>query len=163
MAIVITGAAGSAYEVKDAPDLALGLEPLMGSWAKYFIAFGLFAAGITSAVTAPLAGSLVITGCFGWSSKINGKPMRWSIIIILGLGLIFASLGIKPIQLITIAQLANGILLPLLSAYVIWLVNKKSLMGEHRNSLGLNLLSLIVWLITLLLGGLSVMKVFDLI
>ena len=163
MAIVITGAAGSAYEVKDATDLALGLEPLMGSWAKYFIAFGLFAAGITSAVTAPLAGSLVITGCFGWSSIIDGKPMRWSIIIILGLGLIFASLGIKPIQLITIAQLANGILLPLLSAYVIWLVNKKSLMGVHRNSLGLNLLSLIVWLITLLLGGLSVMKVFDLI
>jgi manganese transport protein len=163
MAIVITGAAGSAYEVSDATDLALGLEPLMGSWAKYFIAFGLFAAGITSAVTAPLAGSLVITGCFGWSSKINGKPMRISIMIILGLGLIFASLGIKPIQLITIAQLANGILLPLLSAYVIWLVNKKSLMGEHRNSLWLNLLSLIVWLITLLLGGLSVMKVFDLI
>jgi manganese transport protein len=163
MAIVITGAAGSAYEVSDATDLALGLEPLMGSWAKYFIAFGLFAAGITSAVTAPLAGSLVITGCFGWSSKINGKPMRMSIMIILGLGLIFASLGIKPIQLITIAQLANGILLPLLSAYVIWLVNKKSLMGEHRNSLWLNLLSLIVWLITLLLGGLSVMKVFDLI
>lgn len=163
MAIVITGAAGSAYEVSGATDLALGLEPLMGSWAKYFIGFGLFAAGISSAVTAPLAGSLVITGCFGWSSKINGKPMRWSIMIILGLGLIFASLGIKPIQLITIAQLANGILLPLLSAYVIWLVNKKSLMGEFRNSLWLNLLSLIVWLITLLLGGLSVMKVFDLI
>ena len=163
MAIVITGAAGSAYEVSGAADLALGLEPLMGSWAKYFIAFGLFAAGITSAVTAPLAGSLVITGCFGWSSKINGKPMRMSIMIILGLGLIFASLGIKPIQLITIAQLANGILLPLLSAYVIWLVNKKSLMGEHGNSLWLNLLSLIVWLIMVLLGGLSVMKVFDLI
>lgn len=163
MAIVITGAAGSALEVSTATDLAKGLEPLMGSASKYFIAFGLFAAGITSAVTAPLAGSLVITGCFGWSTKINRKPMRWSIVLILGLGLIFASLGIRPVQLITIAQLANGVLLPLLSGYVIWLVNKKSLMGEHRNSWLLNLLSLVVWLITLLLGALSVMKVFDII
>jgi manganese transport protein len=160
MAIVITGAAGSALEVSNATDLAKGLEPLLGAASKYFIAFGLFAAGITSAVTAPLAGSLVITGCFGWSTKINGKPMRWSIVLILGLGLIFASFGIRPVQLITIAQLANGVLLPLLSGYVIWLVNKKSLMGEHRNSRLLNLLSGMVWLITLLLGTLSVMKVF---
>jgi manganese transport protein len=163
MAIVITGAAGSALEVSNATDLAKGLEPLMGAASKYFIAFGLFAAGITSAVTAPLAGSLVITGCFGWSTKINGKPMRWSIVLILGLGLIFASFGIRPVQLITIAQLANGVLLPLLSGYVIWLVNKKSLMGEHRNSRLLNLLSVVVWLITLLLGALSVMKVFGII
>jgi manganese transport protein len=163
MAIVITGAAGSALEVSNATDLAKGLEPLMGAASKYFIAFGLFAAGITSAVTAPLAGSLVITGCFGWSTKINGKPMRSSIVLILGLGLIFASFGIRPVQLITIAQLANGVLLPLLSGYVIWLVNKKSLMGEHRNSRLLNLLSVVVWLITLLLGALSVMKVFGII
>jgi len=162
MAIVITGEAGSALEVADATDLAKGLEPLLGAASKYFIAFGLFAAGITSAVTAPLAGSLVITGCFGWSTKINGKPMKWSIVLILGLGLIFASLGIRPVQLITIAQLANGILLPLLSGYVIWLVNRKSLMGKYRNSIILNLLSLIVWLITLLLGVLSIMKVFGL-
>lgn len=162
MAIVIAGAAGSALEVSSASDLAKGLEPLMGSMAKYFIGFGLFAAGITSAVTAPLAGSLVITGCFGWSSNISGKSMRWSIGLILGLGLIFASLGIRPVQLITIAQLANGILLPLLSGYVIWLVNKKSIMGDFKNTIFMNVLSLMVWLITLLLGVLSVMKVLGL-
>lgn len=162
MAIVIAGAAGSALEVSSASDLAKGLEPLMGSMAKYFIGFGLFAAGITSAVTAPLAGSLVITGCFGWTSNISGKPMRWSIGLILGLGLIFASLGIRPVQLITIAQLANGILLPLLSGYVIWLVNKKSIMGDFKNTIFMNVLSLMVWLITLLLGVLSVMKVLGL-
>lgn len=162
MAIVIAGAAGSALEVSSASDLAKGLEPLMGSMAKYFIGFGLFAAGITSAVTAPLAGSLVITGCFGWSSNISGKSMRWSIGLILGLGLIFASLGIRPVQLITIAQLANGILLPLLSGYVIWLVNKKSIMGDFKNTIFMNVVSLMVWLITLLLGVLSVMKVLGL-
>ncbi|PSL07465.1 Nramp family divalent metal transporter [Cecembia rubra] len=164
MAIVVTGVAGKAFEVNNAVDLAKGLEPLLGgNLAKYFIAFGLFGAGITSAITAPLAASMVITECFGWSSNIKGWAMRCSIGVVLGLGLIFSSLGIRPIQLITLAQLANGILLPLLSGYVIWLVNKKALMKGLENSIKLNLLSGIIWLITLLLGILSILKVFGLI
>lgn len=162
MAIVITAHAGAAYEVQSAADLAKGLEPLLGGiWAKYFISFGLFAAGITSAITAPLAGALVISGCFAWSTDIKSWPMRGSILLILGLGLVFASLGIKPVQLITMAQLANGILLPLLSAYVIWLANQKGLMGNYVNSSKLNLVSMVIWLITLALGLLSILKVFQ--
>lgn len=159
MAIIITSASGEAMEVNNAADLAIGLEPMMGVAAKYFIAFGLFAAGITSAITAPLAGSLVVVDCFGWSNDIRKMPMRISIIGILGLGLLFSSLGIKPVQLITFAQLANGILLPLLSAYILWLVNKKSVMKSHQNNLWLNILGTGIWLITFLLGGMSVGKV----
>lgn len=162
MAIVITAHAGAAYEVATAADLARGLEPLLGGvWAKYFISFGLFAAGITSAITAPLAGAFVISGCFGWSTDLSSWSMRASILLILGLGLVFASLGIRPVQLITMAQLANGVLLPLLSAYVIWLANQKSLMGNFINSLKMNLLGIFIWLITLILGTLSILKVFQ--
>lgn len=161
MAIVVTGVAGSALEVNNAVDLAKGLEPLLGGeLAKYFISFGLFGAGITSAITAPLAASMVITESFGWSSDIKGWAMRGSIALVLGLGLVFSSFGIRPVQLITLAQLANGILLPLLSGYVIWLVNKKSLMKGFQNSLALNLISIAIWLITLGLGFLSILKVF---
>jgi Mn2+/Fe2+ NRAMP family transporter len=159
MAIIITAASGAAMEVNNAADLAIGLEPIMGVAAKYFIAFGLFAAGITSAITAPLAGSLVVVDCFGWSNDIRKMPMRISIIGILGLGLLFSSFGIKPVQLITFAQLANGILLPLLSAYILWLVNKKSVMKSHQNTFWLNVLGTGIWLITFLLGGMSVGKV----
>lgn len=159
MAIIITAKAGSAIEVNSAVDLAIGLEPLMGKMAKYFMAFGLFAAGITSAITAPLAGSLVIAGSFGLSTDLKSLPMRISIVGILGLGLVFSSLGIKPIQLILFAQLANGVLLPLLSGYILWLVNKKSVMGVYTNSLWMNVLAFAIWLITFVLGGMSVWKV----
>ncbi|WP_373521758.1 NRAMP family divalent metal transporter [Aquiflexum sp.] len=159
MAIIITSATGEAMEVNNAADLAIGLEPIMGVGAKYFIAFGLFAAGITSAITAPLAGSLVVVDCFGWSNDIRKMPMRISIVCILGLGLFFSSLGIKPVQLITFAQLANGILLPLLSAYILWLVNKKSVMQVNQNSLLLNIIGSAIWLVTLALGGMSIGKV----
>ena len=158
MAIIITAKAGSATEVNSAVDLAIGLEPLMGKMAKYFMAFGLFAAGITSAITAPLAGSLVVAGSFGLSTDLKSLPMRISIVGILGLGLVFSSFGIKPIQLILFAQLANGVLLPLLSGYILWLVNKKSVMGTHTNGVWMNVLAFAIWLITLLLGGMSVWK-----
>ena len=159
MAIIITAKAGAATQVNSAVDLAIGLAPLLGKMAKYFMAFGLFAAGITSAITAPLAGSLVVAGSFGLSTDLKGFPMRISIIGILGLGLVFSSFGIKPIQLILFAQLTNGVLLPLLSGYILWLVNKKSVMVVHTNRLWMNVVAFAIWLITLLLGGMSVWKV----
>ncbi|SNS45272.1 NRAMP (natural resistance-associated macrophage protein) metal ion transporters [Belliella buryatensis] len=160
MSIVVTAASGKILAVESAADLAMGLETLLGSYAKYFMAFGLFSAGITSAITAPLAGAMVVCGCFGWSTEIQRRPMRISIIVILGLGLIFSSFGIKPIQLISWAQVSNGILLPLLSAYILWLVNKKSVMKGQQNKLFLNLIGIPIWLITLILGGWTVFRIF---
>jgi Mn2+/Fe2+ NRAMP family transporter len=159
MAIVVTAASGKILAVESATDLAIGLETLLGSYAKYFIAFGLFSAGVTSAITAPLAGAMVVCGCFSWSTEIQSSAMRLSIIIILGLGLVFSSFGIKPIQLISWAQISNGILLPLLSAYILWLVNKKSVMKDHINTLSMNIIGGLIWFITLILGIWSVFKV----
>ena len=159
MAIVVTAASGKILAVESATDLAIGLETLLGSYAKYFIAFGLFSAGVTSAITAPLAGAMVVCGCFSWSTEIQSSAMRLSIIIILGLGLVFSSFGIKPIQLISWAQISNGILLPLLSAYILWLVNKKSVMKDHTNTLMMNIIGGVIWVITLILGIWSIYKV----
>ncbi|AFL85485.1 Mn2+/Fe2_ transporter, NRAMP family [Belliella baltica DSM 15883] len=159
MAIVVTASSGKILSIESAADLAVGLETLLGSYAKYFMAFGLFSAGVTSAITAPLAGAMVICGCFGWSTEIQSAAMRLSILIILGLGLVFSSLGIKPIELISWAQISNGILLPLLSAYILWLVNKKSVMKDHVNTLSMNILGGVIWLITLTLGVWSIYKV----
>ncbi|EOZ98567.1 Manganese transport protein MntH [Indibacter alkaliphilus LW1] len=159
IAIVITAAGSGVQQINSALELAVGIEPLLGALAKYFMGFGLFAAGITSAITAPLAGAFVVTGIFGWSAELNQSPMRWCITGILGLGLLFASLGIKPVQLINLAQFANGLLLPLLSAYILWLANKSSLMNKQSNTLVVNFFGIGVWIITLLLGGMSIGKV----
>lgn len=160
MAILITGASQQGGIVSSAVDMAIGLEPLLGKFATYFIAFGLFAAGLTSAMTAPMAAALVVCGTFGWHTDIKSFAMRMSMSMTLLLGLIFASLGIKPVQLITLAQIANGILLPLVAAYLIWLVNQTSIMGNFKNSPTQNLIAGSIWFITLILGGVSLYKVF---
>jgi Mn2+/Fe2+ NRAMP family transporter len=48
-----------------------------------------------------------------------------------------------------------------LSAYILWLVNKKAVMQTHVNSYLLNIIGLAIWLITLALGMMSIGKVLD--
>lgn len=48
-----------------AANMAVQLEPLLGEAAHYFFAIGLFAAGLTSAITAPLAGAYAVCGMLG--------------------------------------------------------------------------------------------------
>ncbi|NQY06716.1 MAG: Nramp family divalent metal transporter, partial [Flavobacteriaceae bacterium] len=71
MAIIVAAASANITEVNNAADLAKGLEPLFGANAKFFLSIGLFAAGITSAITAPLAAAYVVKGCLDWKAKLK--------------------------------------------------------------------------------------------
>ena len=159
MAILMVGAANVSTEINSALDVSKGLEGIFGSFAKYMMGFGLMAAGLTSSITAPLAAGLVICGILGWDQDIRSKQMRASMGVIMGLGLVFASLGIKPIQLITLAQLANGVLLPLISGWIIWVASQKTILGDFRNKTGHTILAVLIWLVTVVLGLKSVLAV----
>ncbi|UCS92926.1 Nramp family divalent metal transporter [Echinicola marina] len=161
IAILITGSLGSAEKIDSVLDLAESLVPLFGKAAPYFLGVGLFAAGITSSITAPLAAGLVICGCFGWNNALNSKPMRWTFSLIILLGVIFASLGIKPIELITVAQLTNGILLPVLSTFILWVANNRKLMNKYKNGVVLNILGFGIWIITWIIGIKSITSVLE--
>jgi len=163
MCIIISAAAIPTTNVSNAADLALGLEPLFGSYAKYFLAIGLFAAGITSAITAPLAAAYVATGCLGWSSSMRTRKFRAVWILILLLGVLFSSFGIKSIEIIKFAQVANGILLPVIAGFLLWVVNRSSVLGTYKNSVLQNVIGFIILAITIFLGAKSILKVFELI
>ena len=159
MAILMVGAANSSTEISSAIDVSKGLEGVFGSNAKYLMGFGLMAAGLTSSITAPLAAGLVICGIMGWSQEIRSTSMRASMGIIVGLGLLFASFEIKPVQLITLAQLANGVLLPLISGWIIWIASQKEILGDFRNKPSHTIMAVFIWLITLALGLKSILAV----
>lgn len=160
--IIISAAAVQTTAVNDAADLARGLEPLFGSFSTYFLAVGLFSAGITSAITAPLAAAFVASGCLGWSPNMRTKKFRAVWIFILVLGVVFSSLGIKSIEIIKFAQVANGILLPVIAGFLLWVVNQRSVLGKHRNSWVQNVLGFIILAITIFLGTKSILTVFEL-
>lgn len=160
MAIIVCAAAIQAGEVKNAGDLARSLEPLFGDYARYFIGLGLGAAGLTSAITAPLAAAYVVQGCMGWESNLKATRFRVIWISILVLGVFFSSVGYSPVEIIQFAQVANGVLLPVIAAYLIWIVNKRSVMGRDTNSLVQNVISVIIWCVVFMLGARTILKVF---
>lgn len=163
MAIIISAAAIENSQVTNAADLAKGLEPLFGGYAKYLLAIGLFAAGITSAITAPMAAAYVAGGCFNWQSDLKSSRFRMVWIVVLLLGIVFSSIGFKSIEVIKFAQIANGLLLPLIALFLLWIMNRKQVLGEYVNSPKQNILAWIIVLITVVLGLKSLAKVFGLI
>jgi Mn2+/Fe2+ NRAMP family transporter len=152
MAILVAGVANPVQELETAQDIAKGLTGVFGAFGTYLMGFGLLAAGLTSSLTAPLAAGLVICGILGWNQNIQSTSMRASMGTILFLGILFSSFGIKPVTLITLAQLANGILLPLISGWLLWLSTKKDLLGAHALGFKGILFGIFIWAITLVLG-----------
>jgi Mn2+/Fe2+ NRAMP family transporter len=79
------------------------------------------------------------------------------------LGVLSSSSGVKSIEIIKFAQVANGILLPVIAGFLIWMVNKRSILGDYRNNLKQNILGIIILAITIFLGLKSILKVFEII
>ena len=159
VAIIISAAAIPSKEILNVTDLAKSLAPLYGDFSKYFLALGLFAAGITSAITAPLAASYVVKGCLGWQGGLQSKKFRSVWMLILGLGVLFSSIGIKPIEIIKFAQVVNGMLLPIIAGILVWMMNKKQLLGVFVNTRFQNFLGIFIVAMSVFLGLKSILKV----
>ncbi len=146
--------------------LAKALNGKIGAAGKYLLGFGLFAAGFTSAVTAPLASAITLKSLFGNKNPERWKPgslnykLGWGIILLVGMG--FAMANIKPIPAIVLAQALNGFLLPFVSIFLFIAINNQKITGvKHKNILLLNVLMIFVIFVTLVLGLNSVIKAFS--
>ncbi|MCW8863317.1 MAG: Nramp family divalent metal transporter [Colwellia sp.] len=162
MAILSTAATeffGQQVSITSAADIAPSLQPLFGDMASIFIGIGLFAAGISSAVTAPLAAAFALSGILDLNKNLHSNSFKAIWITVLFLGILGASLGYKPIVIIWFAQVANGILLPIVTVFLLWIMNTKTL-GSYRNNLWQNSLGLVVVLVSLMLSARSLLSAF---
>lgn len=160
MAVVVSAAAAAGVgEVSSAADMAVQLEPLLGSWAGAFFAVGLFAAGMSSAVTAPLAAAYATAGVLGWERDLESSRFRavWGVVLLAGL--VFALVGVRPVPAILFAQVANGLLLPAVAVFLVITVNDRGEMGDRVNAGWLNVAGAVVILVSALLGARALMEV----
>lgn len=152
-AILITASAAFSGASKSSglsnvADVARQLEPALGSWARQLFAIGLLAAGLTSAITAPIAGAYAASGCFGWSGKISDWRLKVAASVVVATGAFFAIyLGSSPKETIILAQVANGLLLPIIAIALLVLTNDQRLMGKFKNRRLANVLAVVVILI----------------
>ena len=164
IAIVSTAASaffGQQQQLENVSQLAQSLTPLFGSAATWCLALGLLAAGLSSAITAPLAAAYALTGVLGRESSMQHWLFRTTWLVIIICGVVVSSLGIKPVQVIWFAQVANGILLPLICGCLLMAMNHR-LLGQYKNTLWQNVLGAGVLAVSLLLSGRSLSLAFNL-
>jgi manganese transport protein len=155
MGILVTGAAVSgpfSFE-----SLAATLSGRLGWWAGPFFAFGLFTAGFSSAITAPLAAALTARSLFAGSRPERWDEHAWRYravwLAVLASGVVLALSGVRPIPAILLAQALNGVLLPFVSCFLLIMLNDRALLGdEGLNRPASNALMGAVVAVTLLLG-----------
>jgi Mn2+/Fe2+ NRAMP family transporter len=158
MSIVIVGAAVEGSFTFEA--LSGLLDRRLGGWARTLFAGGLFAAGFSSAITAPLAAAVTARSLFGAGEQWGDRAWRfravWVAVLSVGLG--FGLAGVRPIPAILLAQALNGMLLPLVSIFLFLALNDRRLMARETNSGPANALLGLVVAVTLLLGLSSVAR-----
>ena len=164
ISIIITAASNNhlinGSSIKNAIDLGSQLTPYLGDFSKYFISIGLFSAGITSSITAPIATSYALSGIFNYKAEWKNKKFKTVAIVIILFGVLFSSINYNPIIIIKLAQFINGLFLPLISVFLLWAINQKEIMGNYVNSISYNLLGIIIIMISILIGLKSLLTLF---
>ena len=153
LSIIITAASVNNKDVNGVIDLAKGLEPLYGKFAIYFLGIGLFASGITSSITAPLAAAYVAKSCFDWNDSLKSQKFRAIWIIILSSGVIASMVELNPIEIIKFAQFSNSLLLPIIAIILLWLINNKSIISQRYRYKFQNILGSIIVILSIILGA----------
>ena len=161
LSIVITASSIKATDINTVGDLALGLESLFGTFSRQFLAIGLFAAGITSTITAPLAAAYVVCGCFGLSTNLQSNYFKFIWLSIILFGVFFSATGLKLITIIQFAQITNGILLPIMVGLLLWMMNKSSLLGNFKNNNLQNAIGFIIIVVSLFLSLRTLFLIFQ--
>ncbi len=152
--IVATAAASlDGARVANAADMARALEPAFGPAARHLVGAGLFAAGLTSAITAPMATAYAFGELFPGKDAVS-RRLRFRVVAlgVVAIGAAIALSGVDAVSLIVTAQAANGLLLPVTAVILLVVVNRKRLMGAFANGLAANIAGGLVILVALGLG-----------
>jgi NRAMP (natural resistance-associated macrophage protein)-like metal ion transporter len=145
--------------IQMASDAAEAMRPLAGDYAFVLFAFGLFNASIFAASILPLSTAYTVCEGLGLESGVDRTFKQapffyWLYTLLLAGGAI--TVLILPdsalINYAVLSQVLNGVLLPVVIILMLMLINRKDLMGEHKNS---RLWNIIAWGTSVIVIGMT--------
>jgi NRAMP (natural resistance-associated macrophage protein)-like metal ion transporter len=125
--------------IDTAQEAAMALEPFLGAAAKYLFGIGLLSVSILAAGVLPLATAYVVCEAFGFESGLDSKfreaPVFNGIITfyLFVPALVAMIPGLPLVSVIMVAQMLNGVLLPVILVFTLLMINNPRVMGEHVN------------------------------
>lgn len=151
-------------DIGSAADAAKALEPVVGNAAGVLFATGLLGASLLAGAVLPLATAYAISEALGLPKGVNLDFRRARVFFTIFTALIItgAVVALAPnvpvIKLLVWIQVLNGIMLPIILAFILILINDRRLTGELKNSrlynvLGWGTFVMIAAAVVMMLGG----------
>jgi NRAMP (natural resistance-associated macrophage protein)-like metal ion transporter len=145
--------------IQVASDAAEAMRPLAGDYAFILFAFGLFNASLFAASILPISTAYTVCEGMGLESGVD-KSFReapffywlYTLLVVGGAATVLVLPDRLLINFAILSQVLNGILLPVIIILMLMLINRKDLMGEHRNS---PLWNIIAWATSLIVIGMT--------
>ncbi|HDY88553.1 MAG TPA: divalent metal cation transporter [bacterium] len=128
--------------LRTAGDMAVQLEKLFGSLAKYIFCFGLFAASFSSLVVNSFLGGGLLTDSFGWGGSTKNFRTKISATVIMLIGMTIAVFFRGNIvNALVFAQASTIFGFPAFALILMLVLNNKQIMGDYVNKWWENVLA----------------------
>ncbi|WP_371378131.1 Nramp family divalent metal transporter [Sporomusa aerivorans] len=155
---IIVATAATLYSnniaIETVKDAAVALEPLAGKYASMLFAFGLFGASTLAAFILPLSTAYAVCEAFGFERGISKSyeeaPIFFGLytsLIVVGAGLVLWP-GLSLYHVMLTSQVVNGVLLPPILLFMMFIASDRSIMGDYANSAVYNG---VCWIFTVML------------
>lgn len=134
------------------------LRPLLGNAAAVVFAIALLFAGISSTITAGMAGGSIFAGIFKEPYDIKDRHSWMGVAITYGLSVLLIFFIESPFQGLVYSQMFLSIQLPWTIFLQIYLTSSTKVMGKYANT---GLQQIILWSIGLIVSVLNMMLLWD--
>ncbi len=153
-AAIMAAAAGTLYTegmvLSQSSQMIELLEPLAGSMAVSIFVLGLVAAGVSSQFPNVLMLPWLLCDYTGTERNMTLGRYRVMVLLISLLGLVVPIFEARPVFVMIVSQAFNAVILPITVACIIYLGNRKDLMGAHKNT----------WIANIILGAILLFSIF---
>ena len=139
------------------------LEPLAGSFATTIFVVGIVAAGVSSQFPNVLMLPWLLCDYNQSERDMTLPRYRIIVFVISCLGLVVPIFGARPVFIMIVSQAFNAVILPVTVACILYLGNRRDLMGEHRNSVAANVVLAAILLFSLVTSSMGIRGVWQIV
>lgn len=164
---IMAAAAGTLYVeglgLEKASQMIELLEPLAGSFATSIFVVGIVAAGVSSQFPNVLMLPWLLCDYNGSEREMTLPKYRIMVLVISLLGLVVPLFDAPPVFVMIISQAFNAVILPVTVACILYLGNRKDLLGEYRNTAKANAVLVALLLFSIVTSTMGIRGVWQLI
>jgi manganese transport protein len=150
---VMAAAAGTLHplglKVENAIDMVKLMEPLAGRFAISIFVGGIVAAGLSSLFPIVLLAPWLVADFSNKPRKMKSKSSRLLVLFGVLLGLVVPVFGGRPVLVLIIAQAMTVIVTPLILALMLYIYNKRSIMGPNSAGVTTNVSMVVILIFTI--------------